>query len=338
MSQQIKASIIGATGYAGLELIRLLQAHPEAKIQHLLSNSESYKFVSDVYPHLKDIITTKFESLDVAQVANNSDVVFLALPHMASQKIVPDLIGKTKIIDLSADFRLTDLDHFETYYKQKHTCEHLIKDFIYGFTEKNKDQIRSANNIANPGCFALAMQLGLLPLKEELSSVKIHAITGSSGSGKSASAGTHHPIRSHNVKSYSIGKHRHLAEVMQTIELKPEHIDFVPTSGPFVRGIHVTLFCDTKNDIEESKILDMYDEKYKNEPFVRIKKDNVEVADIVGSNYCDISVQKNNNTVIVQSTIDNLVKGAAGNAVQCMNLMVGLDEEVGLNTFSPVYP
>lgn len=337
MSQKINVSIIGATGYAGLELIRLLQAHPYVKIQHLVSSSESGKKVSDVYPHLQGIIEKSFESLNTEEIAKNSDVVFLALPHMASQTIVPELIGKTKIIDLSADFRLTNLDHFETYYKQKHTCDHFIKNFQYGLSEIYKENIASADNVANPGCFALAMQLGLLPLKEKLTSVKIHAITGSSGSGKNPSEGTHHPIRSHNLKSYSIGNHRHLAEVMQSTELTENQIDFVPTSGPFVRGIHVTLFCDINVNTSEQEITDIYNQFYKNSPFVRIKKD-IQVAEVVGSNYCDISVHKNNNTVIVQSTIDNLVKGASGNAVQCMNVMVGVDEITGLEFFSPMYP
>lgn len=325
----IRASIIGITGYTGLELLRLLLVHPEIKIAHLTSRQHDNTAIGDLYPHLSHLdyhVTAK----DHAQVAEESDVVFLALPHKAAHEAVPHMIGKTKIIDLSADFRLRDKDIYETTYGIKHSCPSLIENFVYGFPEMDRDSVESAENISNPGCFALLTQLMLLPFKDHIAHASVMAVTGSSGSGKTASDGTHHPIRNHNMRSYNMNAHRHIPEIAQNLDITPQHLNFIPTSGPFTRGIFATAFIQTEHDIDAKF--------FHHTPFIRNTK-SVALADIVGSNFCDLSfTQGENRTIIAQGALDNLVKGAAGNAIQCMNLMFGLDETAGLLTLGPVYP
>jgi N-acetyl-gamma-glutamyl-phosphate reductase len=329
-------SIIGATGYTGLELIRLLAGHPYVSIHSLTSSQYSGKNISDLYPHLCGICDKMLCDTSPEKVAEESDIVFFCLPHLESQKNVPKCIGKTKIIDLSGDFRIQDTNMFQKYYKKTHTTPKLLPEFVYGLPEIYREEIKNAQNIANVGCFAITAELALLPLKHLLKQVEILAITGSSGSGKSASHGTHHPVRNHNIKSYQIGIHRHIPEIIQTLDLKENQITFVPTSGPFTRGIHLTAFVEISNTFP-GDISKHYEDYYASSPFVRIKE-QVELAEIVGSNMVDISVQIKNNTIIIQCILDNLVKGASGTALQNMNLLLGFPEETALSHFFPLYP
>ena len=312
----LKISIVGAAGYAGLELVRLLSAHPEVEIINLLGKRTAGQKMSDVYPHLMDCCDLEIVEKDLQQVADESDVVFLALPHGVSGGLK---LEGCKVIDLAGDFRLGKEGRKEFYGNESST------EYVYGLPELNREAIMGADKVANPGCFATVAQLCLLPFAK-VNSVDISAVTGSSGSGKDASDSTHHPLRSHNMKSYKIGKHRHIPEIIQSTGCK--EITFVPTSGPFVRGIHCTAFVD-------AEMVD-FKEFYKGHPFVRIK-DSVQLVDVVGSNYCDISVQQVGDKIVVQGVIDNLVKGAAGSAVQNFNLMNGFDESLGLTIF-PLYP
>jgi N-acetyl-gamma-glutamyl-phosphate reductase len=337
MSKKITVSIIGSTGYTGLELIRLLIAHPNVEIKHLTSHSHAGKAISSVWPHLSGLCDLMLTKTDPAQVAEESDVVFLALPHFQSSLIVPDLLGKTKIIDLSGDFRLKNSNDFKTYYKQDHTFPEGLNDFTYGLPEGNKEAISHANNIANPGCFATTCQLALLPFASLIDTAHILAVTGSSGSGKSPSDGTHHPIRSHNMKSYKIGVHQHLPEIAQSLKIPIESLTFVPTSGPFSRGIHATAFLSLKSPITDESALELIEKTYASSPFVRVKN-QIQLADVVGSNYADFSFTLVNGQPVIQVVIDNLVKGAAGTALHNMNLMFGLDETTGLNQLSPLFP
>lgn len=322
----LKASIIGITGYTGLEQLRLLLAHPDVEIGHLTSRQHDNVAIGDVYPHLAHL-NHKITSTDHNEVGANSDVVFLALPHKTAQDVVADLHGKVKVIDLSADYRHDDVAVYEKYY-----CEHkhpeLLKEVVYGAPEIYGDEIKSAETVANPGCFALLSQLMLLPFAGSIAHADIMAITGSSGSGRTASDGTHHPVRNHNMKSYGINTHRHIPEITKTSQITEDQLNFVPTSGPFTRGIFATAFV--KTDASPADI-------YNDAPFVRIS-DNVALANVVGSNFCDLSFTKTDGGYIVQGALDNLVKGAAGCAVQNMNLMFGLDETAGLSNLSPVYP
>ncbi len=326
-----RISIIGITGYTGLELLRLLNAHPNVEIAHVTSRQYDGVAIGEVYPHLAhmDITITK-TNLDL--IANDSDIVFLCLPHKTAQDTVADLHGKIKIIDLSADFRLDDVRTYERYYKVPHIHPDLLKSSVYGAPEIiEKHRIELASIVANPGCFALLSQLMLFPFAGQIEHTDIMAVTGSSGSGKSASDGTHHPVRSHNMKSYNINKHRHIPEICATAKIKENQINFVPTSGSFSRGIFATAFVRTKQSVNLDNI-------YKDAPFIRLQGE-VALANIVGSNFCDLNhKQVSDNSYIVQGALDNLVKGAAGCAVQNMNIMCGFDETTGLLRLSPLYP
>ncbi|MCB1651142.1 MAG: N-acetyl-gamma-glutamyl-phosphate reductase [Alphaproteobacteria bacterium] len=326
-----KASIVGITGYTGLELLRLLQAHPHVQIAHVTSRQNEGEALGVLYPHLAHL-DLKITNPSYEQLAKDSDIVFLALPHKTAQDAVAALHGKVKVIDLSADYRLDDVKTYEKYYCA-HNHPELLKEIVYGLPEINREAIKGAQSVANPGCFALLSQLMLFPYAGHLEAVDIMAVTGSSGAGKSPVEGTHHPVRSHNMKSYNINKHRHIPEILRTAQLPEDRLNFVPTSGPFTRGIFATAFVRTKTMPTKCST-----EIYKDSSFVRIMKE-VSLANVVGSNFCDIAytmVEENN--FIAQGAIDNLVKGAAGCAVQNMNLMCGWDETTGLDILSPVYP
>ena len=328
---RLKASIIGVTGYTGLEQLRLLLAHPNVDIAYLTSRQHESEEIGKVYPHLAHL-DLKITNTDHETVAKNSDVVFLALPHKTAQDVVAAIHGKTKVIDLSADFRLEDPAVYEKYY-EKHKHPALLKEVVYGLPEVNKGKIKKASTVANPGCFALLSQLMLYPYAGHIDKVDIMAITGSSGAGKSPGEGTHHPVRNHNLKSYSINTHRHIPEICRTAQITESQLNFVPTSGPFTRGIFATAFIRTKTMPKVCSTI-----IYKDAPFVRILPE-VSLANIVGSNFCDIAyTMVEDNNFIAQGAIDNLVKGASGCAIQNMNLMFGLPETAGLSILTPVYP
>lgn len=331
MAQRV--SIIGITGYTGLEQLRLLLAHPQVEIAYLTSRQHDNVPIGEVHPHLShlDLMVT---NTDHVTVAKNSDVVFLALPHKTAQDVVAEIHGLCKVIDHSADYRLDDAQTYEKYYGIPHNHPELLSEIPYGIPEVNKELIRKASTIANPGCFALLSQLMLYPYAGYIEHVDIMAITGSSGAGKSPVDGTHHPVRNHNLKSYGINTHRHIPEICKTVKITAEQMNFVPTSGPFTRGIFATAFVKIKKGAK----LTCSRELYKDSPFVRIVKE-VSLANIVGSNYCDIAYTMVSDTdFIAQGALDNLVKGAAGCAVQNMNIMCGFDETLGLSSLAPVYP
>lgn len=333
MVKRVLASIIGVTGYTGLEQLRLLLTHPHIEIAYLTSRQHPNVSIGEVYPHLSHL-PFRITDTDHKIVAKESDIVFLALPHKTAQDVVADIHGVTKVIDHSADFRLDKPNVYEKYYATPHKYPELLKEIVYGLPEINKEAIKKATTVANPGCFALLSQLMLLPYAGSILHADIMAITGSSGSGKSPSEGTHHPIRNHNLKSYNINIHRHIPEIIRTAQMSEEQLNFVPTSGPFGRGIFSTAFVK----IIPKSVLTSAVDIYHQQPFVRITKD-VSLAHVIGSNFCDLSFQKvSDENYIVQGAIDNLVKGAAGCALQNMNLMFGFEETIGLSTLSPVYP
>lgn len=328
----IKASIIGVTGYTGLELLRILLAHPKVKIGHLTSRQYENEPIRNVAPHLAgyDLNVTNTDPKDVAKA---SDVVFLCLPHKTSQETVASLYGTTKIIDLSADFRLDDVATYERFYGLPHAYPDILKKAVYGAPEWNKDKIAKADLVANPGCFALLSQILLYPFAGNIESADIFAITGSSGAGKSPSEGTHHPVRNHNIRSYNINAHRHIPEIIRTAQMPEDKLNFVPTSGPFTRGIFAQAFITPKKEPKTCAV-----DTYADCPFIRMQ-DEVALANIAGSNFVDLSYQKGQDgRIIAQGALDNIVKGAGGTAVQNMNIMFGLDETLGLKTLSPLYP
>lgn len=333
-TKTIKASIIGVTGYTGLELLRLLLAHPQVEIAYLTSRQHEDEPIGNVYPHLAHV-DLSITNTDHNEVGKNSDVVFLCLPHKTAQDAVADLHGKVKVIDLSADYRLDDVETYEKYYTS-HNHPALLDEVVYGLPEIfGQDKIAKASSVANPGCFALLGQLLLSPFKGLIETADIFAITGSSGAGKSPTDGTHHPIRSHNIKSYNINAHRHIPEITRAAGIETAQLNFTPTSGPFVRGIFSTAFMKLKADINP---MDLAEQAYEDHPFVRLSNE-VALANIVGSNFADLSFQTGaNGHIIAQGAIDNLVKGAAGSAVQNMNLMFDLDETTALIDLAPLYP
>ncbi|MBI5411752.1 N-acetyl-gamma-glutamyl-phosphate reductase [Candidatus Peregrinibacteria bacterium] len=336
MPSKISVSIIGATGYTGLELLRFLTLHPHVGLKHLVSHNHAGQKLSALFPHLQGVCDKALTDLPSEQVAKKSDLIFLALPHGESQALVPKWLGKTKIIDLAGDFRTHDARLFQKYYGKEHAFPQGLSQFVYGFSEGKKEEIKKANAVANPGCFAITAELALFPLKQWIKNVSVVAVTGSSGSGKIPKESAHHPIRSHNMQSYKIGTHQHLPEVMQTLGLQESQIVWVPTRGPFTRGIHLTAFVELAKPFKEREVLARFQKNYAGSPFVRLKA-GVELAAVVGSNFGDIAIHQAGDKFIIQAVIDNLVKGAAGNAIQNMNLMMGFDETAGL-LINPLYP
>lgn len=335
--QKIKAAIIGITGYTGLELLRLLLAHPNVEIAYLTSRQHENTSIGGVYPHLAHL-NLRITNTDHEKVAENSDIVFLCMPHKTAQDAVAALMGKTKIIDLSADYRLDSAETYEKYYGVPHNHPDLLKKVVYGLPEINAEEIKKAETVANPGCFALLSQLMLYPFKGQIDHADIIAVTGSSGSGKTPSDGTHHPVRNHNMKSYNINDHRHIPEIIRTARISEEQLNFVPTSGPFTRGIFAQGFLTMKEECDRNAINTLVENSYGLRPFIRIQNE-VAISNIVASNYIDLSYAIGNKGIImVQGVLDNLVKGAGGTAVQNMNLLFGLDEKTGLENLGPLYP
>ena len=327
----LKVSIVGVSGYTGLELLRLALAHPHIELAHLTSRQNVGEKIGALYPHLAHL-DHEISNPDNDTLIADSDVVFLCLPHKTAQGAVAALHGKVKVIDLSADYRLDDVKTYEKYYTT-HAHPELLGKVVYGAPEFHREKIKTATTVANPGCFALLSQLMLYPFAGKIARADIMAVTGSSGAGKTASDGTHHPIRSHNMKSYNINAHRHIPEITRTAKITEDQLNFVPTSGPFVRGIFATAFVTLKNDAD----LKCADDIYKDHPFIRVTE-SIALANIVGSNFCDLSFVKNGNTIVAQGALDNLVKGAAGCAIQNMNLMCGFDETAGLITLGALCP
>jgi N-acetyl-gamma-glutamyl-phosphate reductase len=334
MPLKIRASIIGTTGYTGLELLRLLVLHPHVEIAHLTSRQHEDEPIGNVFPHLAHM-DLKITDTDHNEAAEESDIVFLALPHGAAQDAVADLHGKVKLIDLSADYRLDDMETYGKYYGH-HAHPGLLKEVVYGLPEVTGHKaIRNAQSVANPGCFALLGQLLLFPFKGHIKQAELFAVTGSSGAGKSPVEGTHHPVRNHNIKSYNVNTHRHIPEITRSAGITADQLNFVPTSGPFTRGIFAQGFITLE---KPANVENLVEKAYGEAPFVRMME-HVALANIVGSNFCDLSFAPGKGgTIIAQGVIDNLVKGAAGTAVQNMNLMFGLDETTGLMNASPLYP
>ena len=323
---KIKAGIIGSAGYTGGELIRLLLNHPDVEISLVHSRSNAGKLVHSVHQDLLGETDQKFTDA----LSNNIDVLFLCLGHGESKKFLSEnnIAGKIKIIDLASDFRLT------------HSSQFAARSFIYGLPELNKEQIKSANNIANPGCFATAIQLGLLPLAKAglLEDVYTTGITGSTGAGQSLSSTSHFSWRANNIQAYKTLTHQHLGEIYQSLNQLQESftniplgdggISFGPWRGDFPRGIFISSQINCDLDLEN--LIELYTEFYSDHPFTHVSKEAIFLKQVVNTNKCLIHLEKVSGKLVIHSTTDNLVKGACGQAIQIMNLMFGLDETTGL--------
>lgn len=331
MSNKIKVSIIGVTGYTGTELLRCLLQHPHVEFQYLVSRQHEGTPLSDLFPRLSHIEGLKITNTDHETVAQNSDVVFLCLPHKAAQEVAPTFLGKTKLIDFSADFRLSDKETYEKYYHIDHQRPELLDgSFVYGLPEVYREQIKTADAVANPGCFALLVQVLLLPFKGKMSGADVIAISGTSGGGRSPRDPVDHPFCAQNMRSYLVNEHRHTPEILATSGLSEEQLNFAPTVGPFLRGIFANGFIKS-DEAPDLSVLE-------NHPFTRITQ-KCEMTNVVSTNFVDVHyTQGHNGQWIAQGTLDNLLRGASGTAVQNMNLMFGFDETAGLTFDSPIYP
>lgn len=341
--KRFKASIIGGSGYGAAEIIRRLLIHPDVELVRVASIDYVGEPLSAANPNLEGLTDLRFEKLSPEEAAAGMDVVFLGLPHKVSGGTVPKIIGSgAKIIDLSGDYRLKDAAQYEKFYGAVHPAPHLLAEAVYGMPEVNKDAIRKAKLIASPGCFATAITLGLLPLaKVNLleGGVEVVGITGSSGSGVAPSAGTHHPVRAMNLRTYKPLTHQHLPEIHQTLTeagAMGMSLHFVPVSAPLTRGIFATSFVKVDAHMTKEHVAEAFHKAFEGARFVRMPKKRLpEVVAVSGSNYAEVGfelgpVEGNERTVACFSAIDNLIKGGAGQAVQSMNITLGLDEDATL--------
>ena len=334
---KLKIAIFGCSGYGGSELLRILLQHPHAQIEFVTANEQAGKAVGDVHKNLLGLTDLTFvKAPEDLESLKDIDCAFFALPHGQAMEIAPRLPTGVKIIDLSGDFRLSDAEVFAKHYGREQTAMEAQRGFVYGLTETNRDAIRSATRIANPGCFATATLLGLAPLvaKGLLSCrVIVDAKTGSSGSGAKAAANTHHPQRSTSFYAYKPFTHQHVPEIEQELKSIGEwnnELIFMTHSLPVARGIFASIYCELKTEINVADARAMFADFYRDSFFVRLVEGSPDINWVKTTNFCDIGFAARGRQLVVFSAIDNLVKGAAGQAVQNMNLMFGLDEKTGL--------
>lgn len=321
MNKKLKAGIIGGAGYTGGELIRLLINHPQVEIVFVHSNSNAGNYVSDVHTDLFGDTDLKFTN----RLSQDIDVLFLCVGHGDAKKFLDanSIDERIKIIDLSQDFRLS------------YNSQLTTRNFTYGLPELNREDIRSAKNIANPGCFASAVQLALLPLASKgllNAEVHVNATTGSTGAGQSLSNTSHFSWRNNNLSAYKAFGHQHLHEIGQSLNrLQPnfaEDINFIPQRGDFARGIFAAIYLDC--ELTQAEAEELYTDYYRLHPFTHVSKKNIDLKQVVNTNKCLIHLEKHENKLFIVSIVDNLLKGASGQAVQNMNLMFGFEETAGL--------
>ncbi|MEA1943768.1 MAG: N-acetyl-gamma-glutamyl-phosphate reductase [Euryarchaeota archaeon] len=327
----IDVGIVGGSGYTGGELIKLLLQHPEATIRIVTSRRLSGIPVTDVHRHLYGLIDLCFENPSPSEIASACDIVFTAVPHGAAMEIVPELLaGGTRVVDLSADYRLTQ-QAFETTYKRVHTDP---RDAVFGLPELHPEVVE-ADLVANPGCYPTGAILSAAPLASEglIKYAIFDSKSGISGAGAEPSETSHYPNLAENVRAYNITAHRHLPEIVQELRQLDRslgNIYFTPHVVPAIRGIVTTAHLILYDEPDCDAILNLYKQFYADEPFVRVRDDIPNLADVRGSNFCDIGLACSEDRVVVISVIDNLIKGASGQAIQNMNLMFDLPETCGL--------
>jgi N-acetyl-gamma-glutamyl-phosphate reductase len=341
----LKAGIYGASGYTGQELLRLLLRHPYIEVVAVTSRRYAGVPVSDIYPIFSGLTDQVFRDATPNDVAAHSDIIFLALPHGVSMDVAPVFLRAGKrIIDLSADFRLRDVATYEQWYG-KHTAHDDIKGSVYGIPELYRDAIATAKLVANPGCYPTSVILGLAPLLKahwiDNTSIIVDSKSGVSGAGREPQVGSLFCEVDEGFKAYKVGNHRHTPEMEQEISLLAGHdvtISFTPHLLPVSRGILSTMYAALQKDVRTADLIELYREFYKDKRFVRIYKEGSfpNIVFVRGSNYCDIglTIDRRTKRVIIVSTIDNLIKGASGQAIQNMNLMYGFGEETGLTMVS----
>lgn len=340
MQNSLTASIVGASGYSGAELLRILHRHPHVRIRKLFANTSSGKKVDEIHPWFGKTMDMVFEPYS-AKAACSSDVVFLALPSGEAMHIVPELLDQGKrIVDLGGDFRLPDAMLYEQYYKHKHTAPSLLGRSVYGLPEWNREDIRKAPLVANPGCYPTGAILPLVPLLKEgaidMDGLVISSLSGVSGAGRGNSQDLSFVEVNESAKAYKVGVHQHTPEIQTVLTAltgKRGRLTFVPHLIPITRGIYTTIVAPLNKSVSQEHVMGIYNKYYAEEPFIRVSSSLIpEIKNVNLTNFIDIGfrIHPDNDRLIVLSTIDNLVKGAAGQAVQNMNIMFGFRETEGL--------
>jgi N-acetyl-gamma-glutamyl-phosphate reductase len=334
---KIRVGIFGGSGYGGAELLRILLFHPHAEVALVTANEHAGKSVAEVHKNLYGLTDLRFERApEDAQALGEFDCVFLALPHGQALEVAPRLPANVKVIDLSGDFRLADSAEFAQHYGREHTSMDLQSQFVYGLTEVNREAVRGARLVSNPGCFATATLLGLAPLVARglnVGRVVVDAKTGSSGSGAKPAANTHHPQRMNSFYAYKPFTHQHVPEIEQGLRAVGDwtsELVFMTHSLPVARGIFSSIYVETKDELTAEAARDLYADFYGESFFVRLVDGSPDINWVKATNFCDIGFAARGRQLAVFSALDNLVKGASGQAVQNMNLMFGLDEKTGL--------
>ncbi len=352
MTDHIRAAVVGSTGYGGVELIRLLLTHPKVTISSVISSSNAGEALTTGFPHLQGLLPVEtLDGVDPALMREKADVVFAATPSGVSAKLVPQLLeaGLT-VIDLSGDFRLKDRVAYETWYKHEAAPQEALDRAVFGLCEIYGEQVRGATFVSNPGCYPTATTLGLIPAVEagaiDLGSIIVDAKSGVSGAGRGLAIGSHYAEMNENFKAYKVNKHQHIPEIEMILGERagePVTVTFTTHLVPMTRGIMCTMYASVADDryLNEDAWIEMYRHYYQDKKFVRIRGKGQWPAtkEVWGSNFCDIgfSVDARTRRVTILSVIDNLVKGAAGQAIQNLNLMMGWDEDLGLR-LAPAYP
>lgn len=335
----IKIGIVGGTGYTGIELLRILARHPESELVAITSRKEAGTRVADLFPSLRGVVDIAYSDPSKADLAK-CDLVFFATPNAVAMGEAKALLqAGVRVVDLSADFRIKDVAEWEKWYKVKHAAPELLAQAVYGLPEVNREKITGARLVANPGCYPTAVQLGLLPVMEtgvvDLIGLIADAKSGVSGAGKRTEEHLLFSEASDNFKAYGVSGHRHWPEILQGLNVAAGRnvgLTFVPHLVPMIRGIHATLYAKVTTDVN---FQGMYEDRYRNEPFVDVLRSGSEpdTRSVRATNTCRIAVHRphGGDTLVVLSVIDNLVKGASGQAVQNMNIMFGLEETMGLS-------
>ncbi|MBW7458625.1 N-acetyl-gamma-glutamyl-phosphate reductase [Paenibacillus sepulcri] len=349
MGSKLKTAIIGSTGYGGVELIRLLASHPLAEVTSVISSSSAGSPIAEGYPHLTEIRTDLLDDVDPALIKSKADVVFIATPSGIASKLTPSMLeAGLKVIDLSGDHRLKSPEVYETWYKKTPASQNTLDLAVYGLAEIYGDAVRDQTLISNPGCYSTATLLGLIPAVKagyiDPATIIIDAKSGVSGAGRGVNLGSHYSEVNENFSAYKLNKHQHNPEIEQVLSAEagyPVVTTFSTHLVPMTRGIMSTMYATVKDGRSTDEFIAFYRSFYEGRPFVRIRQEGTwpSTKEVWGSNYCDIgfAVDERTGRVTIVSVIDNLVKGAAGQAIQNLNLMMGWDETLGLQ-FVPVYP
>jgi LysW-gamma-L-alpha-aminoadipyl-6-phosphate/LysW-L-glutamyl-5-phosphate reductase len=345
------AAILGGSGYGGAELIRRLLVHPAVELVRVASVDHVGEPLGAAHPSLEGRTDLVFEDLTPAAAAAGVEVVLLALPHRVSSRQMPELVATgARVVDMSGDFRLRDAAAYQRYYGERHPHPELLDRFVYGLPELHRERLRGARLVAAPGCFATTIELALLPAARAgllQGVVHVQGITGSSGSGVAPSVGTHHPVRAGNLKTYRPLEHQHVPEIQETLVgagAREVELRFVPVSAPLTRGILATCFLEVPDSWTEERLRQTYLDAYAGEPFVRVPRKRLpEVAAVSGSNHAEVGATvgpsvNGRRTAVFLAATDNLVKGGAGQAIQDMNLMLGLPETASLEDPGPWPP